>query len=175
MYLGRSKTVLTAQTCAQLEGLSTYQVLFFYFLDLGEPHVRAWLPWLLLISSSEEKLLLLLLLKRFSSLCLIMILSNLRWCFSLSFSNPEILSLMKLRVSVNVDIWLSATETAETEETGRPHPFPCTFSIYWMRKSIRLSKDSISPYTGDGYHVLLICTCFLASCSLVPREIRTVS
>ena len=104
---GCSKTVLTAQTCAHLEGLSTYQVPFFFFLDLREPRTRAWLPWLLLISSSKDELLLLL--KRFSSLYLILIFLILRWCFSLAFSNPEILLLMPLRVAVITDIWLSAT------------------------------------------------------------------
>ena len=37
--LGRSQTVLTAQTCAQLEGLSTFQVPFFHLLDLREPEI----------------------------------------------------------------------------------------------------------------------------------------
>ena len=102
MDLGRSQTVLTVQTCAQLEGLSKLQVPFFYLLDLREPRARAWLHWLLLISSSEDELLLLL--KRFYSLFLNLILSILRWCFSLSFIKPAIVSLMLLRVAVIADI-----------------------------------------------------------------------
>ena len=107
--LGRSQTVLTAQTYAQLEGLSTFQVTFFRFLDLREPRARDWLPWLLLISSSEDELLLLL--KRLSSLYLTPIFSILRWYFSLAFSNPALFLFMPLRVAVIADIWLLATET----------------------------------------------------------------
>ena len=143
MDLGRIQTFLTAQTCAQLEGLSTFQVPFFRFLDLREPRARAWLPWLLLISSSEDELLLLL--KSFLSLCLILVFSILRWCFSLAFSNPAILSLMPLRVAVIADIWISATETVATEETVQPPPLPCPFSTDWSMKSTRLYSGSISP------------------------------
>ena len=98
--LDRSQTVLMAQICAHIEGLSTFQVPFFRFLDLMEPRARACLPRLLLISLSKDKLLMLL--KRFSSLCLTLIFSILRWCFSLAFSNPEIFLLIPLIVAVIV-------------------------------------------------------------------------
>ena len=71
---------------------------------------------------------------------------------------------------------LTSSHRYSSNRGSRKAPcFPLRLYSDCLIKSIRLSKGSNYAYTGDGYQVLSICTCFLAKRSWVPREMLTVS